>query len=198
MEDEVLLERLLAGDESAYRELVTRHHATLVRVARAYVGSVAAAEDVAQDTWIAVLKGVHKFEGRSSLRTWLLRILVNRARTSGQRNARQIPVDTSVESGVVDRARFDEGGAWSEPPVAFTDLVDDHVDGAALRAELHAALDDLPEAQQAVVTLRDVEGLSTAEVATLLGLTEGNTRVLLHRGRGRLRAMLEASRGGAR
>jgi RNA polymerase sigma-70 factor (ECF subfamily) len=197
-DDGVLLEKLLAGDESAFRDLVGRYHTSLVRVARYHVDSEAAAEDVAQDTWLAVLRGVHRFEGRSSFKTWLFKILVNRARTSGGRDRRQIPVDPTRAEPTVPASRFDAGGAWSDPPTPFTELVEHRVDDAAVADAVHAAVRDLPEPQQAVVTLRDVQGLSTYEVSALLGLSEGNVRVILHRGRAKVREALEGLvRGGA-
>ena len=195
----MLLDKLLAGDEAAFRELVTRFHTSLVRVARYYVDSDAAAEDAAQDTWLAVVKGVHRFEGRSSFKTWLFKILVNRARTSGKRERRQVPIDTANAEPTVAGSRFDTGGAWTDPPTPFTDLVERHLDDAPVVAAVHAAVRDLPEPHRAVVTLRDVQGLSTYEVSALLGLTEGNVRVILHRGRARVRAALEGLvRGGVR
>jgi RNA polymerase sigma-70 factor (ECF subfamily) len=103
VDDEELLRKLRSGDESAFRELVSRYHTTLVRVARYHVDSDAAAEDVAQDTWIAVMKGVHRFEGRSSFKTWLFKILVNRARTAGSRDRRQVPVDPLSREPTVAR-----------------------------------------------------------------------------------------------
>lgn len=199
VDDEVLLHNLRNGDESAFRELVSRYHTTLVRVARYHVDSDAAAEDVAQDTWLAVMKGIHKFEGRSSFKTWLFKILVNRARTAGSRDRRQVPVDPSSREPTVAASRFDAGGAWSDPPTPFTDLVDGQLDQDVVAKALHAAVRELPEPQQAVVTLRDVQGLSTYEVSALLGLTEGNVRVILHRGRAKVRAALEdLVRGGWR
>ncbi len=197
--DSELLDRVRAGDEGAFRELVTRYHTTLVRVARFHVRDDAAAEDVAQETWMAVLRGVHRFEGRSSLKTWLCRIASNRARTAGVRDRRQVPVDVGDQSATVPASRFDAGGAWSDPPTPFTDLVDGRLDREPLEKALHAAVRDLPDPQRAVVTLRDVEGLSTSEVATLLGLSEGNARVILHRGRAKVRAAIEdLVRGGWR
>jgi RNA polymerase sigma-70 factor (ECF subfamily) len=199
VDDEMLLHKLRSGDESAFRELVTRYHTTLVRVARYHVDSDAAAEDVAQDTWVAVMKGVHRFEGRSSFKTWLFKILVNRARTAGSRDRRQVPVDASLREPSVAASRFDAGGTWSDPPTPFTDLVDGQLDQEVVAKALHAAVRDLPEPQQAVVTLRDVQGLSTYEVSALLGLTEGNVRVILHRGRAKVRAAVEdLVRGGWR
>jgi len=199
VDDEVLLDKLLAGDESAFRELVGRYHTSLVRVARYHVDSDAAAEDVAQDTWLAVVRGVHRFEGRSSFKTWLFKILVNRARTAGDRDRKQVPIDPTLGGPSVEASRFDQKGAWSDPPTPFTELVEQHLDDAPVVAAVHAAVRDLPEPQQAVVTLRDVQGLSTYEVSALLGLTEGNVRVILHRGRAKVREALEGLvRGGRR
>ena len=191
MDDAELLESLLGGDESAFSELVGRYHPTLLTVARYYVGSGASAEDVAQDTWIAVLKGIERFEGRSSFKTWLLRICANRARTSGVKEHRSIPVDPHESGPSVSAHRFDQGGFWSEPPVPFTDAIDARLDNAALVSAVRDAIRILAEPQQAVVTLRDVQGLSTQEVATVLGLSEANVRVIVHRGRSRVREIVE-------
>jgi RNA polymerase sigma-70 factor, ECF subfamily len=171
---------------------------TLVKVARYYVASAASAEDVAQDTWIAVLKGIEKFEGRSSFKTWLLRICVNRARTSGVKEHRTIPFDPNESGPSVSSQRFDQGGMWSDPPVPFTDAIDSRLDNSALLNAVRKAIDELGEPQQAVVTLRDVEGLSTQEVATLLGLSEANVRVILHRGRARVREIVEEAVKGSK
>jgi RNA polymerase sigma-70 factor, ECF subfamily len=199
VDDEVLLDKLLAGDEQAFADLVGRYHTSLVRVARYHVDSEAAAEDVAQDTWLAVLRGVHRFERRSTFKTWLFKILVNRARTAGNRERRQVPVDPTLDVPTVAAGRFDAGGAWTDPPTPFTELVEGRLDDAEIAAAVHAAVRDLPEPQQAVVTLRDVQGLSTYEVSALLGLTEGNVRVILHRGRAKVReALEELARGGRR
>jgi len=198
VDDAELLHNLLGGDESSFTELVRRYHPTLVKVARYYVASAASAEDVAQDTWIAVLKGIEKFEGRSSFKTWLLRICVNRARTSGVKEHRSVPVDPNESGPSVSAHRFDEGGMWSEPPVPFTDAIDNRLDNAGLLGAVRDAIDSLGEPQQAVVTLRDVEGLSTQEVATLLGLSEANVRVILHRGRARVREIVEEVVKGSR
>ncbi len=198
MHDAELLGRLLGGDESAFTELVRRYHVTLVKVARYYVASAATAEDVAQDTWIAVLKGIERFEGRSSFKTWLLRICVNRARTSGVKEHRTIPFDPNETGPSVSSQRFDRAGMWSEPPVPFTEAIDSRLDNSALLNAVRKAIDELGEPQQAVVTLRDVEGLSTQEVATLLGLSEANVRVILHRGRARVREIVEEAVKGSK
>jgi RNA polymerase sigma-70 factor, ECF subfamily len=197
VDDASHLGALLDGDEKAFAELVRRYHASMVRVARGYVGSQSSAEDVAQDTWVAVIQGADRFEGRSSFATWLFRILVNRARTAGARESRTAPIDIADSGPSVDASRFDEGGMWAEPPAPFTDVIDGQLEDAETVAAIRLAIVDLPEPHQAVVTLRDVEGLSTMEVAEVLGMTEGNVRVVLHRARARIRAAVEAATRGA-
>ena len=191
MDDSALLARLLEGDEEAFVDIVHRYHESLVRVARYYVNSDASAEDVAQDTWIAVLRGAERFEGRSSFKTWLFRILVNRARTTGVKEHRVVPLDTLASGPSVSATRFDQGGMWLEPPVPFTEAVEDALVSAPIIKLVHESIARLPETPRAVVTLRDVEGLSTTEVADLLGLTEANVRVILHRSRARIRSEVE-------
>lgn len=189
--DRDLVDRLRAGDEAAFTALVTRYHLTLVRVARCYVASHQQAEDVAQETWMGVVRGIDRFEGRSSFKTWLLQILVNRARSAGVREHRTVAVDLTGAGPVVDAARFDQRGMWSDPPVPFTDAVENSVDAAPLVAAVRTAIADLPEPQRTVVVLRDVEELPTAEVARLLGLSETNVRVILHRARAKVRQAAE-------
>lgn len=191
MDDAELLQRLLKGDEGAFVEIVTRYNESLVRVARYYVNSDASAEDVAQDTWIAVLKGVDRFEGRSSFKTWLFRILVNRARSTGLKEHRVIPTDPMAAERSVSANRFNEGGMWSDPPVPFTETIDDGIVNGPIVLLVHESIARLPDTARAVVTLRDVEGLSTTEVAELLGITEANVRVILHRCRARIRSDVE-------
>lgn len=198
MDDTELVTRMLTGDEKAFDEVVTRYHESLVRVARYYVNSEASAEDVAQDTWIAVLRGVERFEGRSSFKTWLFRILVNRARTTGTKEHRVVPVDPLAAEHSVAANRFDAGGAWLAPPTPFTDRVDDDIANAPLVQLVHASIARLPETGRAVVTLRDVEGLSTMEVAQLLEISEANVRVILHRCRARIRNEVEDAMRGER
>ena len=191
VEDLELLAQMLAGDEKAFTELVARYNSTLIRVARYYVGSDASAEDVAQETWIAVIRGVSSFEGRSTFKTWLFHILVNRARSVGSREHRMIAVDPNESNGLAP-SRFDQGGMWREPPVPFTDVIENGMVNQRIVQLVREAISLLPEPQQAVVTLRDVEGLSTKEVADLLELSEANARVILHRGRTRVRADVES------
>ncbi len=191
MNDEVLLEQFLAGDRQAFCELVVRYQPSILGIARHYVNSASTAEDVAQDTWIAVMRGADRFEGRSSFKTWLFRILVNRARTTGTKESRTIPVDPTDSGATVSAARFDGGGAWRVPPEPFTEAIDNAVANEKVIRLVHESIASLPEPQRAVVTLRDAEGLSTMEVAELLGLSEANVRVILHRGRARVRNDVE-------
>lgn len=190
MSDNDLVRRLRSGDESAFAEVVDAYHSSMVRLAQTFVSSRAVAEEVTQDTWLAVLKGIGRFEGRSSLKTWIFRILSNRARSTGVREQRTTPVDVSDEAAV-DRRRFDAGGAWSDPPAHWSDEVVDRFSSGPLVAQVRAAISDLPESQRAVVTLRDLDGLSSKEVCDVLQISEVNQRVLLHRGRSRIRARLE-------
>ena len=188
--DEALLGLVRDGDESAFIALVTRYNGSLLRVARTFVPNDAVAEEVVQDTWIGVVRGIDRFEGRSSFKTWLFRILVNRARTSGVREHRHDTFDPTEPA--VGPDRFDPTGAWAEPVVPWESDVDDRLVAATWGPSLRAALDALPERQRDVVLLRDVEGLTGDDVCDVLGISEGNQRVLLHRGRSRMRAVLES------
>jgi RNA polymerase sigma-70 factor, ECF subfamily len=192
-EELLLLTRLRAGEEQAFITLVSRHHDAMLRLARTFVHSHALAEEIVQDTWIGVLNGIDRFEGRSKLRTWLLAILVNRARTTGAREARSIP--TADPTPAVDPSRFDSSGAWSAPPAQWVEDVEDRVGAEALRGVIRGALEQMPPRQRAVVMLRDVDGLASGEVCQVLDLTPANERVLLHRGRSRLRQVLEDTIG---
>ncbi len=195
-EDLLLLERLQAGEEAAFVMLVANHHDAMLRLARTFVRSSAVAEEVVQDTWLGVLRGIDRFEGRSSLRTWLLAILVNRARSAGTREARTIALADAEPA--VDHARFDANGAWSTPPEHWVDKVENRIGAAALGGTLRAALAAMPARQRAVVMLRDVDELGSDEVCEVLALSPENQRVLLHRGRSRLRQTLEDTIGEAR
>jgi len=193
--DGELLARLRTGDEEAFILLVGRYHGSLMRLARAYVPSDAVAEEAVQETWMGVVRGVDKFEGRSSFKTWLFRILVNRARSAGTREHRNLPLTDAGPA--VNPSRFDSAGAWAQPLESWADA-DDRLVAATWSECLSDALSDLPPRQREIVILRDVEGLTSGDVCDALDITEGNQRVLLHRGRSRLRSMLEselASRG---
>lgn len=195
--DRDLVEGLLQGSEAAFEALVARYQSSLLRIALVFVGDPAVAEEVVQDTWVAVLNGLHGFEGRSSLRTWVFAILSNRARTRAVREKRSVPFSAlgDVESGdepAVESTRFTADGMWAVPPRSWgADNPEDQLLRRETMAVLAAALADLPPQQRAVVTLRDVEGLSSDDVCRVLEVSEVNQRVLLHRARSRLRGALE-------
>ena len=189
--DEELVSRLRAGDESAFVLLASRYQAAMLRLASSFVSSTAIAEEVVQDTWLAVLRGIDGFAGRSSFKTWLLAILVNRARSTGVRERRSLPIGDAGPA--VDRSRFDVEGAWMSPPQHWVEESDDRMLAEGVGETLGLALRRLPPRQQAVVMLRDIEGLGSEEVCDVLEISEGNQRVLLHRGRSRLRQSLEES-----
>jgi RNA polymerase sigma-70 factor (ECF subfamily) len=184
---------LRAGDEEAFVDLIGRHHQVMIRLARPYVPSQAVAEEVVQDTWLAVLRGLPSFEGRSSVKTWLYAILLNRARTAGLKERRQVPIEFPERA--VDQGRFGREGSWSYPPIHWVDEVEDRVRAERLTKSLQIAIDELPSPQRDVLTLRDVEGMTAADACKILGLREGHQRVLLHRARSRLRNVLEAEFG---
>jgi RNA polymerase sigma-70 factor (ECF subfamily) len=184
-----LVERLRNGDEQAFAELVDRYHSRLVGLARQFVANHEAAEDVAQETWLAAVRSIGRFEGRSSLRTWLFQICVNRARSHGTREHRF--VTSGADEPAVDRARFGSDGGWITPPQHWAERIDDQLEAAALVDHARKAIERLPRAQQAVVTLRDVEHLGADEVCTVLSITDEQQRVLLHRGRSSVRRALE-------
>jgi len=198
-DDGELVARLRNGDEAAFVELIDRYNGSLLRFARTMVPNDAVAEEAVQDTWLGVVRGVAGFEGRSSLKTWLFRIVANRARTAGVRERKAgTPLGFDSSTPSVAAGRFDEGGAWSDPPGAWAtevEQVDDRMEAERLRPVVGGYLDDLPEGQRQVVTLRDVEGLAPDTVCELLGITDANQRVLLHRGRTRLRSALATSMG---
>ena len=162
-----LLERLKVGDEEAFVALVGRHNLALFFVARSFVSTDAIAEEVVQDTWMAVVRGLSKFEGRSSIKTWLVSIAINRACSTGKRESRTLPLSSS--EAAVDPDRFDKSGHWITPPEYFIEDTEDRVIAGALSERIRSSLDDLPENQRQVVTLRDVEGLDSKEVCQLIG-----------------------------
>jgi len=195
-----LLDALRAGDEGAFAGLVREYHSSLVRVARIYVSTLASAEEVAQETWIGVLNGLDRFEGRSSLRTWIFRILTNIAKTRAQRDGRTLPFSALQDPGRVPEAAVDADrfldpehprwpGHWAIKPEAWPE---DALVAAETRERLAEAMEALPASQRAVIMLRDVEGWYSAEVCNALGLTETNQRVLLHRARSKVRGALES------
>jgi RNA polymerase sigma-70 factor, ECF subfamily len=189
-EDLVLARGIAAGDEAGLTDLVRRLHGPLRRVAQAWLGPGASAEDLVQETWEAVIDHVADYEGRASLRTWITRILVNRAKTKLSRAKPHVDFDEAELSGELPGTSFSALGLWTGQPSYATGPEEALVRQRA-REWLGVALEGLPPAQRAVVTLRDVEEWTSEEVCNALGLSESNQRVLLHRGRARLRAALE-------
>ena len=201
--EEAVVRALRAGDEHVFSELVRRLQRPLLRLARTYVTSDAVAEDVVQDTWVAVVRGIERFEERSSLRTWIFRILTNRAKTRGERERRSIPlsallpVDPGSQEPAVDPSRFRPPGDpfwpghWSEPPTDWGSDAEARLLGRETQGIIDSALESLPTAQRLVMTLRDVEGWDSDEVCVALEISPGNQRVLLHRARSNVRASLE-------
>ncbi|WP_170312422.1 RNA polymerase sigma factor [Mycolicibacterium psychrotolerans] len=198
-EEADLIAALRARDESAFAALVDRHTPAMLRVAQGYVSSREVAEDVVQEAWIALLKGIDGFEGRSSLRNWLFTVLINIAKKRGLRDRRDTEVQIAAYTGgTVSQERFcDRDERWSghwrdgEEPSPFPESPEGSVLGAELMAVTRRELDRLPERQRVVVTLRDVLDVDSAEVCRLLGITMANQRVLLHRGRAAIRQALE-------
>jgi RNA polymerase sigma-70 factor (ECF subfamily) len=191
-----LVDAIKRGDERAFADLVDRYHASMLRLARVFVPTKAVAEDVVQETWLAVIQGIDRFEGRSSLKTWLFRILTNRAKTRGEREGRAVPFSSAwrdeLESDEpsVDPRRFRDG-AWTSLPASVPAAPDEAALGRELGKVVERAVNKLPPTQREVITLRDVEGLSADEVCSLLEVSEGNQRVLLHRARSKVRADVE-------
>jgi RNA polymerase sigma-70 factor (ECF subfamily) len=200
-EEAELIARLRAGDEKAFEALVEQHYGTMLSVARTYVKTRAVAEEVVQEAWLGVIAGLERFEGRASLKTWILRILVNTAKTRGVREARTVPFtslggEDDDDRPAVDPERFAGSsdpypGHWSRPPADWRALPEDALLGRETLAAVMAAIEDLPPAQRTVITMRDVAGCDGTEVCAALGISEGNQRVLLHRARSRVRAALE-------
>jgi RNA polymerase sigma-70 factor (ECF subfamily) len=201
-DDHLLVERLRAGDEEAFMDLVVNWSPSMLRVARMYVPSQAVAEDVVQEAWLGVLNGIDRFEGRSSLRTWVFSILVNRARTRGERERRTVPFaalarGSESEDGfsAVDADRFvgsgNEIGSWASPPVRWWEEPERALDSSEAVQRIEGEIEKLPEMQRLVITMRDVDGLSSEEVRSALDISETNQRVLLHRARAKVRAALE-------
>lgn len=200
--DEQLLERLRAGDEAAFAKLVDSYSPVLLRLALAHVPSHAVAEEVVQETWLGVLTGLERFEGRSSLRTWIASILLNKARTRGEREKRTLPISflrRRHEEGraepAVDPDRFqgrrgERPGWWAVPPDRWEEP-DERLSRDGARQVMFGAIGELPPRQREVIVLRDVNGWSAEEACNALGLTETNQRVLLHRARSKVRAALE-------
>jgi RNA polymerase sigma-70 factor (ECF subfamily) len=204
--DAAVIAALRAGDEEAFTRLVDQHHAALRRIARLYVSRSAVADEVVQETWLAVIQGVWAFQGRSSLRTWILRILINRAKTRALREGRTVPFVEADEPGSAGQTSGGYGGTQNLGPGEGREADEEQAPGLAdpelspearllteeARAQLRAAIDELAPNQRMVITMRDIEGYTSEEVCNALGLTETNQRVILHRARSSVRARLAA------
>jgi RNA polymerase sigma-70 factor (ECF subfamily) len=200
LSDRDLCVALRNRDERAFAMLVERYQLPLKRLALAYVRSDAVAEEVVQDTWLGVVRGIDRFEGRSSLKTWIYQILTNIAKTRGARESRTLPLsalELVVDEPAVDPSRFlDEQherwpGHWAAPPARWDELPEECLTGRETLARVKDAISQLPPVQRQVIVLRDIEGWEADEVCELLGLSEGNQRVLLHRARSKVRQALE-------
>ena len=198
--DEQILEALRRGDERAFVELVERHQSLMLRVARRYVRSPSVAEEVVQETWLAVLNGLDRFEGSASLKTWIFRILTNRALSRAERERRVTPFSALVaddDEPAVDPGRFrPEGdpypGGWKTFPPSWDALPEERLLARETLALVAEAIAALPERQHVVILMRDIEGWDAAEVCQALEISEANQRVLLHRARSKVRSTLEA------
>jgi RNA polymerase sigma-70 factor, ECF subfamily len=200
-DERATLEALRRGDEDAFRRLVAAHQPVLMRIALAHVPSRAVAEEVVQETWLGVLTGLDRFEGRSSLRTWIVSILLNNARTRGKRERRTLPFSLlrrddaeGRDEPAVPRRRFQRrgeyAGQWARPPVEW-ESPEERLATEAARNVMLETIAMLPERQREVIALRDISGWSAAETCNALGLSETNQRVLLHRARSKVRMALE-------
>ncbi len=201
-EDARLVAALRAGDERAFVTLIERDQSSLIRLAMLYVPNRPAAEDVVQETWLGVLQGIDRFEARASLKTWLFRILTNRAKRRGAREHRTIPFsaawspDQVGDEPTVEPDRFfpvghEEAGHWTSFPRSWDDLPDERLLSRETLAQVERAIATLPPTQREVITLRDVEGWPSVDVCNALGLSDTNQRVLLHRARSKVRRALE-------
>jgi RNA polymerase sigma-70 factor (ECF subfamily) len=204
LDERQLCAALRRGDEAAFANLVSLYHAPLRRVALSYVRTVAVADEVVQETWLGVIRGIDRFEGRSSLKTWIFRILTNIAKTRAARENRTVPLSalTPVDDGAaVDPTRFlDEQherwpGHWASPPARWDELPEEQLAGRETLDALKLAVEALPLKQRQVIVLRDIEGWKAEEVCELLSLSQANQRVLLHRARSKIRQALESHLG---
>lgn len=200
LDEHVLLSLLRQRDEMAFTQLVEQYHTSLVRLARLFVKDEAAAEELSQETWLAVLQGMDHFEGRSSLKTWLFTILTNKAKTRSQRDSRSFVFsdfgEADFESPTVAPERFkDSSAAWANhwvlEPASWADIPEEKMLSDETLQLIRLTIDSLPDNQRTVITLHDVEDFSTQEICNILGISETNQRVLLHRARARVRQALE-------
>ena len=198
--DRRLVQALRRGDEAAFGELVDMYHASMLRLARSFVSDRAVAEEIVQEAWLGVIRGIARFEGRSSLKTWIFRILTNTAKKRGARERRTVPFSALIapggdDDGVVDADRFLPAGHlwaghWAAGPDSWGPAPEERLIASETRQVIEAAIETLLDSQRQVITLRDVEGWSADEVCDALEISEVNQRVLLHRARAKVRAHL--------
>jgi len=189
-----LVAALKRGDEAAFREVFRTHQPSLLAFSRTFLRDASAAEEAVQETWLAMISGIGRFEGRSTLKSWLFSVVANIARTKARRNGRTISfTDAGYNEAGVDADRFSGDGSWLSPPGQWSEINPERILGdRQLLYIAFAELERLPPSQRAVVTLRDIEGLSSEETCAILELSEGNQRILLHRGRTRIRAAIDS------
>jgi RNA polymerase sigma-70 factor (ECF subfamily) len=198
-DDPAFLDRLRRGEPEAYRRLIRRFHGSLVGVAASVIGSHAQAEEVVQDSWIAVFSGIGRFEGRAAIGTWLFSIVLNRARTRRGRELRLVALPAEPDGATPEPSRFAADGHWLEMPRPWDELDPERlVAGRQLWDHVQAEIARLPAGQRAVIILRDVEGQDAETACDLLGITPENQRVLLHRARLRVRDAIDLLVGGAK
>lgn len=188
-----LIKQLIDGDEKAYRYVVQAYHNNMLYVARSIVGT-SIADEVIQEAWVSVIKALPKFEGRSSLKTWILRIVSNSAKTRLRKESRSIAVGDAadMEALSVPSERFQENGHWSAPPQQWNIATPDALLASnELKTVIYATIDKLPPIQQSIISLRDMEGMAMLEICKVLDITESNSRVLLHRARAKIWQAIE-------
>jgi RNA polymerase sigma-70 factor (ECF subfamily) len=201
-DDLSLIEQLRGGNEAAFEVLIERYTNAMLRLALVYVSVWAVAEEVVQETWLAVLESLGRFEGRSSLKTWMFRILTNRAKTRAQREGRSIPFSSLLDCGpefpepAIDHERFwpvehQSSGHWASFPATCQEMPEERLLSQETRTCIHRAIAALPPTQLEIISLRDIEGWTAKETCALLGISEVNQRVLLHRARAKVRTLLE-------
>ena len=194
-DEQELIRRILDGDERAFAELVGRFNSSMIRLAMSFVPSVAVAHEVVQEAWMGVLSGLAKFEGRSTLKTWIFRILTNRAKTRGVREGRTVPFSALArpdDEQPLEPERFTSQGRWASPPSPWDVTTPEALlEQKEAMDALRDAVDQLPPNQRSVVSLRDLDGWDSADVCNVLEISETNQRVLLHRGRTKVRSALE-------
>lgn len=201
-EDLHVIENLRSGNEIAFVSLIDRYHASMLRLAMVFVSSQPVAEEVVQEAWMGVLQGLNRFEGRSSLKTWIFRILTNCAKTRAQREGRSVPFsslpdfNSDVPEPALEPERFfgpdlQWPGHWVSFPHSWDEIPEERILSQETLTRIQEAIDALPPGQREVITLRDIEGWSSDETCNLLRVSEANQRVLLHRARSKVRRALE-------